>query len=56
LNFLSGANRVPIGRSRPISPLKGSTRPSCSRCFSNNHSRPDCLLAPDVARVSVWDM
>jgi hypothetical protein len=41
--FLSGANAVPLG-TRPSKPTRGKTssRPSCSRCLSNFHSRPNC--------------
>jgi hypothetical protein len=40
---LSGANAVPLGN-RPSKPNRRnfSSRPSCSRCLSNFHSRPNC--------------
>jgi hypothetical protein len=39
-HFLSGANAVPLGN-RPSKP-KPTQRPSCSRCLSNFHTRPNC--------------
>jgi hypothetical protein len=41
--FLSGANAVPLGN-RPSKPTarKSTPRPSCSRCLSNFHNRPNC--------------
>jgi hypothetical protein len=44
--FLSGANAVPLGNkhSKPTAG-KPTVRPSCSRCLSNFHTRPNCRLS-----------
>lgn len=39
-SFLSGANAVPLGFKWVQKRQMG--RPMCTRCFSNQHSRPDC--------------
>jgi hypothetical protein len=56
LTFLSGANRIPIGRQRPTSPSKGSPRPSCSYVFPMVILGLIASLASGAACAFVWDM